>query len=115
MSGRRYCGMCDAWMTQRECPACGAPTDQGVKCASTQAVSFTCRPNQPDEHATATCYLAADHLGSHEGKALRSIWWWNEHGHGVRRGRGDGSTVPTQEEMAAAMLWDALRRSVPNR
>jgi hypothetical protein len=24
---KRYCGMCDAWVTGRECPKCGADTD----------------------------------------------------------------------------------------
>ncbi len=27
--------------------------------------------------------MRADHLGHHEGTALRSIWWWNAHAHGV--------------------------------
>jgi ribosomal protein L32 len=28
---RRYCEMCDYWMTHRECPECGMPTVKGVR------------------------------------------------------------------------------------
>lgn len=30
-AGRRYCGMCDEWVTGRECPKCGADTDKADK------------------------------------------------------------------------------------
>jgi rRNA maturation protein Nop10 len=26
MAKKRYCEMCDAWVTKKECPECGAPT-----------------------------------------------------------------------------------------
>lgn len=26
--GKRYCGMCDAWVRGKECPKCGADTDK---------------------------------------------------------------------------------------
>jgi hypothetical protein len=28
---KRYCGMCDKWMSARVCKACGADTDPAVK------------------------------------------------------------------------------------
>jgi len=30
-STKRYCEMCDEWMTKRECPACGMPTLKAVR------------------------------------------------------------------------------------
>ncbi len=29
-STKRYCEMCDEWMRQSECPACGMPTVKAV-------------------------------------------------------------------------------------
>lgn len=34
MSHKRYCGPCDAWVPERECPACGADTDAAEKLAT---------------------------------------------------------------------------------
>jgi hypothetical protein len=40
MAKKRYCEMCDAWVTTKECPDCGASTELAPACLSCEGEGY---------------------------------------------------------------------------